>query len=499
MINNELKPDLKKKTGRKPKVVNVDTLTNCIDNKQINENIPSNEKLNNEELVNNDDKTSNIVPKKRGRKPKSDTSDIESESKLTNVLEQNNIPKKRGRKPKSKNVSNINNNEKDGDNIIIHLPIKSEYIKNNLNETELLTYTPDVNDPVGYEENIAGQAVDNYQFLSQKNNPNYYNELTGAGPKPNSNFCSFPFDEKQKDIFEVIDGIETDNTVYIDMKDEMQIVAERDFLLENEYKVLHDNNWYKSHELNFNNNMKENSKIDKVMDFIKKQRDCDFENISVKPNKSTVEKCLIQFDESNKTNNWPSSTSIYCWWCCHPFSGTPCSLPCEFKSGTFIVSGIFCSPECAAAYNFDDTNSGFDLWERYSLLNFLYRKVYNDRNIKIKSAPPRQTLKIFGGNLTIKEYRSQNINYETNFKIIMPPMVSIIPLQEIMPIDKGYSSKNEKKYVYIEKDKISITNTNCDNSLRLKRNKPIPHINTLEKCLLQVDNQKDDESISDYI
>jgi hypothetical protein len=493
MINNEFKSDLKKKTGRKPKIVNEvnsEALNGGIGNTNDVPNLDNTvaSTINQEQISNN-------APKKRGRKPKQDISDVESETKLG--LEPNNMPKKRGRKPKSKNVVNVNTTEKDGENIIIHLPIKSEYIKNNLNETELLTYTPDVNYPVGYEENIAGQAVDNYQFLSQKNNPNIHNELTGAGPKPNSSFCSFPFDEKQKDIFEVIEGIDTDNSIYIDIGDETEFINNRTMLIENEHNVIHDNNWYKSHELNCNSNIEETTKIDKVMDFIKKQRESDFENLCVRPNKSAVEKCLIQFDEANRTNNWPSSTSIYCWWCCHPFSGTPCSLPSEFKLGTFIVSGIFCSPECAAAYNFDDTNSGFDLWERYSLLNFLYRKVYNDRNIKIKSAPPRQTLKIFGGNLTIKEFRSQNINYETNFKIIMPPMVSIIPLQEIMPIDKGYSSKNEKKYVYLEKDKISISN--CDTSLRLKRNKPIPHNNALEKCLHQVDNQKDDESISDYV
>ena len=39
----------------------------------------------------------------------------------------------------------------------------------------------------------------------------------------------------------------------------------------------------------------------------------------------------------------PSCTSIYCWWCCHPFSGPPCALPCDYKNDTFKVFGIFCS------------------------------------------------------------------------------------------------------------------------------------------------------------
>ena len=35
-------------------------------------------------------------------------------------------------------------------------------------------------------------------------------------------------------------------------------------------------------------------------------------------------------------------------------------------------------------------------------------QAFNDKNIKIKVASPRQTLKIFGGNLTIKEFRIQS-------------------------------------------------------------------------------------------
>jgi hypothetical protein len=147
------------------------------------------------------------------------------------------------------------------------------------------------------------------------------------------------------------------------------------------------------------------------------------------------------------------------------------------------VLGVFCSPECAAAYNFDENNAGCDLWERYSLLNYLYRKIYNDRSIKIKSAPPRQTLKIFGGNLSIKEYRMHNTNYNLNYKLIMPPMTSVIPIQEISNIDKGYSSKNEKKYVMLEKDKSSVDNS----TLRLKRTKPLTNNNTLDKMFPQND------------
>jgi hypothetical protein len=155
-------------------------------------------------------------------------------------------------------------------------------------------------------------------------------------------------------------------------------------------------------------------------------------------------------------------------------------LPCDYKNDTFKVFGVFCSPECAASYNFDDVNSGCDIWERYSLLNLLYKKIYNDKNIKIKLAPPKQTLKIFGGHLSIKEFRINNTNYANTYKIIIPPLVSIIPIQELTGIDNGYSSNNDKKYIVIEKDNIKE-----DSSLRLKRSKPFnSNKNTLDKCML---------------
>jgi hypothetical protein len=59
-------------------------------------------------------------------------------------------------------------------------------------------------------------------------------------------------------------------------------------------------------------------------------------------------------------------------------------------------------------------------------------------------------------------------------------MVSIIPQQEYNYIDHGYSSQMDKKYVAIDKNKIS----NSGDGLRLKRSKPfISSKNTLEKCM----------------
>lgn len=463
---------VKKKRGRKPKVVEEVTVntTEKADNNVQEVSLPK-KRGRKPKVKDDNDVTPVKIPGKRGRKPKEKPENEEVK-----------IPKRRGRKPKNKVYNNSVMGKKKiaNDNIIIHLPIKTDKINNNLKETELLTYNPNIEDPKPFESNIGGSNVDNVQFISQQKNPNMKNELTGTGPPPDSSFCHYPFDEKVNNIFEVLD----DDT---DVKSEEQV--ENLNKLAAEYNVEHNMDWFSNKDEE--NNIKRSQGVDKIIDVIKKNREAEREGYSLKNNRSNVEKCLVQFSEANKTQSWPSSTSIYCWWDGHPFDGPPCSLPCDYNNNVFRVCGIFCSPECAAAYNFSDIHSGYDLWERYSLLNFLYRKVYNDNHIKIKLAPPKQSLKIFGGNLSIKDFRIHNSNYNNIYKIIMPPIVSITPIQELSNIDNGYSSKTEKKIFMLEKEKIMDNNP----TLKLQRNKPFnTSKNTLEKCMLQSTASYDSES-----
>ena len=72
--------------------------------------------------------------------------------------------------------------------------------------------------------------------------------------------------------------------------------------------------------------------------------------------------------------------------------------------------------ECATAYNFSQNTLQNDIWERYSLINLLYGKLYNNVD-KIKLAAPRNILRIFGGELNIHEFRKLNKNYKVYSKI----------------------------------------------------------------------------------
>jgi hypothetical protein len=345
-------------------------------------------------------------------------------SDLTSLLRKKpTTTKKGGGRKNTKIIENTIKNEhmniESDENIIIHLPIKVNDSNNESCNNNEL--------PTGYED-----GNDIYQSISQKDNPFKNNELMGIGPPLNKSMCQYPFDDNNIDSN--YSDLEQSGITNIDIKE------------------------------------------------FKKQRDLDILGKN-KMTKSSVEKCLLEMDECNKTKSWPSNVNIHCWWCCHPFNNPPCSIPYEFKNGTYSVYGIFCSPECASAYNFSDTHGISDMWERYSLLNLLYRKVYDNKSYKIKLAPPRQTLKIFGGHLDIDEFRSNFNNQIHSYKIIMPPMVSIIPVQELSSIDRGFISKQDKSLK--DSDTISLdTQSQQNTGLRLKRSKPfVATKNTLEKCM----------------
>ena len=407
------------------------------------------------------------VPKKRGRKPKPKTDEPPK------------VPKKRGRKPKEKSYGIVNKNVKDLDsgNIILHLPINSKSVIQNSKEAELLTYNPDMSEPTAWQENIiGGQPLTSIQFIDKK--------TINKDKLQNTNYSHYPFDEKETDILNVLtnsDNEESDE----DISGNKDSKISSESVMNNESKqnmvkdinIIHKDKWFE-----FQQPFKELHNHESYLhtiNLMKEKRKKDIENYQENLTENSSTSLLMQFKECNKSNSWPTSTSVYCWWCCHPFNWAPSALPHKYENGTFHVSGIFCSPECAAAYNFDN-NENEEIWEKYALLNFLYRTVYNEKNLEIKLAAPRQCLKIFGGNLSIKEFRMYNSNYQKHFQIIMPPMVSIIPQQEFTFLDKGYSSVNKKKIIAIDKNKIQ----NQDQGLRLKRNTPfIESKNTLEKCM----------------
>lgn len=214
------------------------------------------------------------------------------------------------------------------------------------------------------------------------------------------------------------------------------------------------------------NNTIEEQKYNQKIEELKEQRKGEL----VKTQDKNDTSIFLDYQDANTSGVWPSSTTIDCLWCTYSFNNTPVGLPLKKENDKFTMFGNFCCAGCAAAYNFDNTKTQFELWERYSFLNYIYGKGNNS----IKISPPRLALKKFGGKLTIEEFRAKT-SENTNYEVILPPMRSIIPTLEEITIDA------DKDYMIgFENDMLNKNNQ----ELRLKRTKPLPSShNTLENCM----------------
>lgn len=100
----------------------------------------------------------------------------------------------------------------------------------------------------------------------------------------------------------------------------------------------------------------------------------------------------------------PASTEICCWWDCNKFDTPPICAPFTYKQtdDSFGGCGCFCSFACALAWLQDKPSC-----HRYiPLLRFLRQK---QSDVLITSplipAPPREMLQMFGGGLTLDQFR----------------------------------------------------------------------------------------------
>ena len=429
------------------------------------------------------DHNKNKVKKKRGR-PKGTKNKTTKKKIVKN--------KTRGR-PKSinklnkiytikKNISNIETG-----NVIIHLPIKTDDI-NNQNKN-LFNYNPHLNIPKACNE-------------EEYNNYSNYKLYSG-----NTDHVDHVDHTDHVDHVEHSDQVEgvvhIDQIYHSDRVDHTEPIVHTDHVNnpnidtgtnrtnstnstnskkpdnENYYKnynynIIHKHNWYKKTDLNSKNY------IDRLKEY-KKIRN----NSIIRNTKNYSEVLLKEFSNINK---WPEKTCINCWWCSHSFDSIPCSIPEKIINNNYLVYGIFCSPECAAAHLFNN-NKIDNISEKFSLLNLLYKDIYSD-NV-IEQAYPKEVLRKFGGPLTIEEFRNNHI-MDKKYKIVMPEIKVMIPKLELLDNIVKYSSKKytinnydnkiQTSETYIDKKVDSLYNK--DTELILKRSTPFrKYTNTLEKCM----------------
>lgn len=162
------------------------------------------------------------------------------------------------------------------------------------------------------------------------------------------------------------------------------------------------------------------------------------ENVSVLPhavdeNKTSIEKDkmkeiwkkLKQLDNDLHFNTITNNRSD-CFWCTCGFDTPSIYIPSHFIKDSYNVYGCFCSPECAVAYLMNENIDSSVKFERYSLINSLYGKIFNHTQ-NIKPAPnPYYLLDKYYGNLTINEYRTL-LTSDRLFIVIDKPITKVLP------------------------------------------------------------------------
>tara|TARA_B110000208_G_scaffold12077_2_gene14907 strand:- start:1249 stop:2241 length:993 start_codon:yes stop_codon:yes gene_type:complete len=136
----------------------------------------------------------------------------------------------------------------------------------------------------------------------------------------------------------------------------------------------------------------------------------------------------ILYNSASLLNNEiKQNNSCVCWWCCHKFNSLPLYLPTNIVNDKFNVMGYFCTFNCAMAFNIDLNDN--NIWTRSTYLNKFYYSIFK-KYTNIKAAPSKYILDIFGGDITIKQFRKKLIKLNYEYRFILPPFISIIPTIE---------------------------------------------------------------------
>jgi len=311
------------------------------------------------------------------------------------------VPKKRGRKPKEKTAVINTSNIADDNSIILHLPIKSDVLLSNASmESLFLNYNPEIGEPLPFEEE------NNYEKMVKLTT-----EEKGDDSEK-KNLVNYFFEENKEDEPLCDKNIDEQMTEHI-------------------------------RQIRFPDMMTNTTK--------------EFESPGIPQGNKRIHNVLDIFHDCNKKEKWPMHTNFACWWCCHTFDTIPLGIPESINDDKINLYGNMCSFPCMYAWMCNDTKNGYRLKERYSLMIYLYRKIYGiedyNENIMIKQAGPREVLKMFGGTLDINQYRRLSVKSE--FYVNIPVLASIIPSIEEYGNSTILSTATSKNVVQDDK-KINI-------------------------------------------
>lgn len=131
----------------------------------------------------------------------------------------------------------------------------------------------------------------------------------------------------------------------------------------------------------------------------------------------------LQYDLHTNSIYKPSN----CFWCTYSFENNPIYIPNKYLNQKYHVYGNFCSPQCATAYLFNEDIDSTVKYNRYSLLNSMYKEIFTYNQNIVPAPKPHYLLDKFLGNLSIDEYRNLLSKNNNTIKIIDKPISNIYP------------------------------------------------------------------------
>jgi hypothetical protein len=173
---------------------------------------------------------------------------------------------------------------------------------------------------------------------------------------------------------------------------------------------------------------------------------------------------MLEYHVANETKTLPESVDAACFWCAGCFEGRPVVLPSLEEYGAYKVYGNFCTLSCALSSLLNEQVDPQVRWERQALLHRMY-----SQSESIHPAPPRESLRFFGGTLSYEQYRGiiekKKIRIDTN----LPPVISILATLDTKPIDFYETSLRNTSAAGAGIDVVKT----LEPGLRLKRSKPL--------------------------
>jgi len=163
----------------------------------------------------------------------------------------------------------------------------------------------------------------------------------------------------------------------------------------------------------------------------------------------------------------------WCWWCCHPFEGEELHLPYKYDSrrNRFETCGFFCSWGCMKSYNIDKYKTGGIggiIAENITLMR--KRKSKDGKLSPVKPAPHRHAIDVFGGTLSIEEFRK--CTEENDIPLVLLPN-ELHAVQDVVKVKKQVLKDPTVQDLKDKMDAINISDTSNGEALKLKRAKPL--------------------------